>query len=416
MNVLVNIKPVQTIQQVADSLQSHPDLELVAIPQAERYRWISSTLQQFHYPGLSKAHKGLLLAYLRKLSGYSRTQLTRLVRRLLDHGVLSWDVHPVRGFHTHYTPEDIQRLAEMDALHDTPSGPAMKKLCERAWHRFGDPRCERLAEISVSHLYNLRRRPAYQKIRLHRTKTRPTITPIGIRRSPDPQGRPGFLRIDTVHQGDWDGVKGLYHINVVDEVTQMEVVVAVEGISERFLIPALKTLLTAFPFVLLGFHADNGSEYINRQVARLLEKLRIEFTKSRPRHCNDNALVESKNASVVRKFIGHGHIPQRFADLVNRFHRDHLVPYINYHRPCYFPETFIDAKGRQRKRYRYEHMMTPYEKLKSLPDAQQFLNPGVFFQRLDDIAYQISDNEAAQRLQTARQQLFETIQERMRTA
>src|SRR3990172_1311132 len=140
MNVLVNIKPVQTIQQVADFLQSHPDLELVAIPQAERYRWISSTLQQFHYPGLSKAHKGLLLAYLRKLSGYSRPQLTRLVRRLLDHGVLSWDVHPVRGFHTHYTPEDIQRLAEMDALHDTPSGPAMKKLCERAWHRFGDPR------------------------------------------------------------------------------------------------------------------------------------------------------------------------------------------------------------------------------------------------------------------------------------
>lgn len=414
MNVLVNIKPIQTIQQVADFLQSHPDIEVVAIPQSERYRWIESTLQQFHYPRLSKAHKGLLLLYLRKLSGYSRPQLTRLIRRYLNHDGLSWTVRPAHGFHTRYTPEDIQRLAEMDAWHDTPSGPVMKKLCERAWRREHDPRCERLAEISVSHLYNLRHRPAYQKIRLHRTKTRPTTTPIGIRRAPDPQGRPGFLRIDTVHQGDWDGVKGIYHINVVDEVTQMEGVAAVEGISERFLIPALKTLLTAFPFILLGFHADNGSEYINRQVARLLEKLRVEFTKSRPRHCNDNALVESKNASVVRKFIGHGHIPQRFADLVNRFHLDHLVPYINYHRPCYFAETFIDAKGRQRKRYHYKDLMTPYEKLKSLPDAHQFLNPGVTFQSLDDIAYRISDNEAAQRLQTARQQLFETIQERMR--
>ena len=69
-----------------------------------------------------------------------------------------------------------------------------------------------------------------------------------------------------------------------------------------------------------GIHADNGSEYINHRVAALLNKLRIgEFTKSRPRHCNDNvprssrgqALAESKNASVVRKYIGHGHILNR---------------------------------------------------------------------------------------------------------
>ena len=58
-------------------------------------------------------------------------------------------------------------------------------------------------------------------------------------------------------------------------------------------------------------------------------------------------------------------------------------------------------------------MMTPYDKLKSLTDAEQFLKPGISFQSLDDIAYAISDNEAAQRLQEARRLLFETIDERL---
>ena len=79
---------------------------------------------------------------------------------------------------------------------------------------------------------------------------------------------------------------------------------SVERISERFLIPVLETILETFPFAIQGFHADNGSEYINRRVAELLNKLNIEFTKSRPRHSNDNALPESKNASVVRKHLG----------------------------------------------------------------------------------------------------------------
>ena len=98
-------------------------------------------------------------------------------------------------------------MAEVDVLHDTPSGPAVKKLCERAWLRFGDQSFARLAGISVSHLYNLRKQPDYRKGRIVQEKTRPVKNMIGIRRKPDPQGCPGFIRIDTVHQGDLDGVK-----------------------------------------------------------------------------------------------------------------------------------------------------------------------------------------------------------------
>jgi transposase InsO family protein len=288
----------------------------------------------------------------------------------------------------------------------------IKKLCERAWQLFGEAAYARLAAISIGHLYNLRKSSQYRQQRHHVEKTRPTRSSIGERRKPQPAGLPGFLRIDTVHQGDWDKQKGVYHINAVDEVTQFQVVCTVEKISEAYLIPALEQLLAAFPFPIRGFHSDNGSEYINGRVAALLGKLLIEFTKSRARQTNDNALVESKNGAVVRKLFGHAHIPQRWAPLINAFNQEHLNPYLNFHRPCFFPEIRTDPQGKERKIYRYERMMTPYDKLKSLPRAKQYLKPTVTFEILDATAHQLSDNQAADRLQKARQRLFTTIHER----
>lgn len=373
------------------------------------YRWIQGELVRFRYLTSARPDKGVVIRYLMKVSGYSRQQITRLVTQYRDTGQLKRRQRTVAGFVSRYTTEDIRLLAVMDERHETPCGPAVKKLCERAYRVFGQVEYERLATISVSHLYNLRQTTTYSRQRRHFEKTRPKVSSIGERRKPRPNGKPGFIRIDTVHQGDQDKQKGVYHINAVDEQTQFEVVCGVEKISELYLIPGLEEMLEAFPFTLLGFHSDNGSEYINGQVAELLDKLCIEFTKSRSRHSNDNALAESKNAAVVRKQFGYSHIPQRWAPLINEFNRQHLNPYLNFHRPCFFPETRTDAKGKERKVYRYENLMTPYDKLKSLPDAKDYLKPGVTFEILDAVALQISDNQAAEQLQKARQKLFKII-------
>ncbi|WP_421622072.1 integrase catalytic domain-containing protein [Alkalilimnicola ehrlichii] len=176
--------------------------------------------------------------------------------------------------------------------------------------------------------------------------------------------------------------KGLVrrYINLVDEVCQFQFIGSVERISEHFLLPVLEALIEAFPFVIVGFHADNGSEYINKRVAELLEKLRVqEFTKSRARRTDDSALLESKNGSVVRKHLGYAHIPGRFATQVNAFTQGILSPYLNFHRPCFFPTEEVDAKDRVVKRYRYQGVMTPYDKLKPLPNADHYLKPGITF-------------------------------------
>jgi len=195
----------------------------------------------------------------------------------------------------------------------------------------------------------------------------------------------------------------------VDEVTQWEIVASVERISEAYLVPVLETLLAQFPFVIRGFHSDNGSEFVNRIVAQLLNKLLIRFTKSRPRHTNDNGLVESKNGSVVRKQLGYAYIPQSCAELLNEFNRDFFNPYINFHRPCFFPVSVIDSKGKIKKTYPYEEVRTPYEKLKSVPQAESYLRPGVTLEELGTVAKQMSDNQFAERMVNARSNLFQQI-------
>ena len=311
------------------------------------------------------------------------------------------------------TAADIRLLAEVDETLGGLCGPTTRRVMRRQYEVFGDERFERLAGLSNSHLYRMRQSTTYRRRRNPTTKTRATQVSIGERRKPHPQGRPGFLRVDSVHQGDLDGRKGVYEVNLVDEVTQYEFVAAVEGISERFLVPALEALIEAFPFEIKGFHADNGSEYINYRVARLLRKLHVEeFTKSRPHRSNDNALVESKNASVVRRHLGHAHIARRHAALVNGFLRDVLAPYLNYHRPCHFPVETTDSKGRTRKRYPFENVTTPYLKLKSLDSAQRYLRPGVTFEQLDSVAVALDDLAAARLLNAARDQLFRDIERR----
>lgn len=136
---------------------------------------------------------------------------------------------------------------------------------------------------------------------------------IGERRKPNPEHKPGYLRVDTVHPGDLDGIKGVYHINAVDQETQWQVLGATAQISEAWLIPVLEAMLRQFPLRILGFHSDNGSEFINYTVAKLLNQLLVEQTKSRPRHSNDNGLAEAKNGAVIRKHMGYGHIAAEHA-------------------------------------------------------------------------------------------------------
>jgi len=405
----MNDERLQTIEQVKQFLEGSEALEFGGVSVDERYRWIEGVLKRFQYYRLKRAQKGVIRRYIGKVSGYSRAQVSRLIGEYKRRGCLREARYRRHHFPRRYTLSDIALLARTDELHGYLSGPAIKKIMEREYEVYGHAEFGNISRISVAHLYNLRRSNMYRGIARRFIKTKPAVSRIGERAKPDPKGQPGYIRVDTVHQGDLNGQKGMYHINTVDEVTQWEIIASAERISEAYLVSVLEIMLSQFPFVIRGFHSDNGSEFVNKTIAALLNKLLIRFTKSRPRHSNDNGLVETKNGSVIRKQLGYAYIPQRSAELINEFNKDLFNPYINFHRPCFFPISVIDHKGKVRKSYPYNMVRTPYEKLKSLPQAESYLRPGVTFETLDAIANQMSDNQLAERMVKARSNLFQQI-------
>jgi len=415
MVINMNETRLTTIAQIEEFLRANAVIEFLPWgDDAERYAHISRVLKRFDYAQRTRLERGILLRYLRLTSHYSRAQLNRLVARWHSNRLA---VAPLRKrfqaprapFARKYSMTDVALLVEVDRAYEDTCGTAITHVLKRAYQS-GDIRFERLADLSVAHLYNLRKSTGYQSRRASFTKTRAVCNLIGVRRAPQTDGRAGFVRIDTVHQGDLDGVKGVYHITCVDEVSQWQVQACVQGISEAYLLPVLALVLLQFPFVINGFHSDNGSEYINGRVAQLLEKLRIEQTKSRSRQSNDNALAESKNASVVRKNMGYAHIEKRHAAIINTFYQDTFNPWLNMHRPCLFASEIVNDKNKIIKRYKRADVKTPLESLTLL--AQRNLvafKPAHTLAQLQQQAAQQSDLAATQAMQKAKAKLFELI-------
>lgn len=409
MNIIMKDTDVCSITQLKDLVKFGKQIEFKSTSIEERYLWIGDALGKFRYfdRKTTKKGRGIILSYIVTMTGLSRSHVKSLVRRKKKVGKLIRITGTRNTFAKRYDTTDVARLIVVDNAHGRLSGKATQEILKREYSVYRKVEYEMISHISVSHIYNLRETRQYVSNSTTFTKTNPTQRRIGERRKPQPGGTPGFLRVDSVHQGDLDKKKGVYYVNIVDEVTQWEMTGCVEGISEFFLSPLLETLLELYPFHIRNFHSDNGSEYINETVSFLLNNLHIDQTKSRSRHSNDNALVEGKNGAVIRKHMGYNHIPREHAVLINEFLREYMNPYLNFHRPCGFATDTVDRRGKIKKKY--DVYMTPFEKLKSIPNVGQYLRDGVTIEKLEVFALKESDTECAERMQKAKKKLFETI-------
>ena len=402
---------ISSISQIKKYLKStrENEVKLEITTHKEKYKFIRSVLIRLKYNNLPNKDKIIVWNFIKFFTDYSVSHIKRLIRKWRN-GTLHYSATRKRScFPLKYFPIDIALLIETDIAHECLSGQATRKILQREYLVFKKDNYKTISEISASHIYNTRNNNlqygSSKAMTFKRTKA--IQVNIGIRKKPKPNGAPGYVRVDTVHQGDFKGQKGVYHINIVDEVTQYEIIATVEKISEQFLRPVIEEMLKLFPFVVYEFHVDNGSEYINKVVVKLLNKIHIELTKSRSRHSNDNALVESKNGSIIRKFYGRNYIDQKRAKLINEFNKKYLNIYLNYHRPSAFSTDTIDAKGKIKKKY--THWIIPYEKFKSLKNAKQYLKPNFSFEELDKIAYEKSDNEFAKEMQKEKIKLFKIV-------
>ena len=406
MKVTMDDSRVVNITQLYNFLKGSQgvNLSLEDASISERYNCIEKIFRQLHYRTLKKKEKRIVLNYLRKITGYKHTQLFRLIDRLEKVGkLLKKNYHRIKPARI-YSTSDIKRLEETDELHLRLSEDATKEILRREYEIFGHLKYRTVSEISHGHITNLRHCPIYKSSWINHTKARQI--PIGMTQPPQNFGKPGSIRIDSVSQKD------VYHINSVDEITQWEIVFCVPQLSERFMIPALEEIFDQYPFIIFNFHSDRGKETINYLVADLLQRLLIKQTKNRSYHSGDNALVETKNGSVIRKNMGWEHINRDLTDEINSYYKSFFNPYLNFHRPCAYPTIEVDKKGKKKKVY--DLYQVPYEALKQITGADKFLKPGITFDKLDQTAYQMSDNEFAGIMREEERKLFEKIRQRDR--
>jgi len=386
--------PPKSLNQVEIFLKLE-NCKFESFDKKELYKFIRHTTWNLKYSKLKKPQKSLVLKYLSRLSGYSHIQIKRLVKKSVRGKLFDPKFNKNKtSFGRKYTDDDIKLLADFDGLANYPNGYALIESFRRMYEDFKDVHFERLAYISNGHLYNLRKTKIYQRVSLkfHHTKSI-SENLIGVREKPNPDNRPGYIRVDSVHGGERNGEKGVYYVNLVDEVTQFEIVICVRGISERFLGEVWSEILVSFPFGILNFHSDNGSEFINKIVADILKRMIISQTKSRPRHSNDNGLVETKNGSIIRKHFGYIYVHEECAPIINIYLDQYFNDFLDYHRPCAFPTRIQLPNGKITIIYKKSDYKTPYAKLKEVDPEGKYLHKGVSYDKLDKIAMKYSDYE-----------------------
>jgi hypothetical protein len=194
--------------QISEFLKASYGIEFSGQNRAERYAWTQRVLIAQEYASQGKKQRGQIRGYIGKISGPSMAQVARLIRMYRASGKVEAKVYRRRQFARTYTATDVALLVGVDRAHERLSGPATRRILKREFEQYGKREYERLAGISTGHLYNLRNSVGYRKQAAIFEPTRPSPVAIGERRRPDPKGRPGYLRVDTVHQGDWDGSKG----------------------------------------------------------------------------------------------------------------------------------------------------------------------------------------------------------------
>lgn len=174
----------------------------------ETYSWIDKNLRKLHYFKENRKHKGIIKKYLMNMTGYSESNIDKLISRRKEQGEIKMLERTQHKFPKKYIREDIVLLAEVVNAYRGQNGCTIKKICKEMFEIYKDNKFERLSKISVSHLYNLKKTFVYQKHDLTFTKTNPVSVNIRERLKPDPKDIPGYLRVDSVHQGDLNKEKG----------------------------------------------------------------------------------------------------------------------------------------------------------------------------------------------------------------
>ena len=358
-------------------------------------------------PEYFKAPKARKSAILHSVCETTRLHRKAAIRKFKDLQMRDpWRASPRRGRPRLYTPAVIAVLKFVWNVSSDLCGELLhpvipeyvSTLHNHPMWRFGTHATHALLAMSEGSVKAYV--STFSKFRKKRTGlsgTKPSALKEIIPISTGPWGDkpPGYGQVDTVvHCGSSLLGDLVYTVNYTDIATHWTIPLAQWNKGQQATSRSLARIQKTLPFPLLGLHPDTGSEFINWFVKDWADRERVELTRSRPYHKNDNAYVEQKNGHVVRRFVGYARMERReLVPLLNAFYET-LTLYLNH----FVPTRKCVEKIRIGSRYkrRYDTATTPYRRIVAHPDiatsvketlhkVHQTLNPLILKQKLDTL-------------------------------
>lgn len=333
------------------------------------------------WPKATKAEKTAILDAVCAVTGWHRDHARKAIRTALADRARGGPVpRKVREPVLTYGPEAVELLTRCWAVLD---GPASKRLhaalpetianLERHGHLVDlDPGV--VAQVLAMSPATIDRRLAPARVGLVARKPISHTRPGSMLKSSIPMRTwrewddtsPGFLQIDLVgHEGGDNNGHFFFTLDATDVATGWTEAITVRSKGERIVAAGLEELWLRFPFHVAGIHSDNGSEFINHHLARWCATRQITFTRGRSSHKNDQAHVEQKNWSVVRRSVGYFRYdtPRELALL------NDLWPLTSLQVNLFLPQQKLLAKTRTGARVRktYDTPATPFQRLLTHP-------------------------------------------------
>jgi len=219
---------------------------------------------------------------------------------------------------------------------------------------------------------------------------------------------PGFTEIDLVsHSGNSASGEFLHSLNVTDIHSTWVESRAVMGKSQIGVLNAMRDIEQALPFKLLGIDSDNGSEFINYHLKTFCDQNHIQFTRGRPYKKDDNAHIEQKNYTHVRKILGYlRYDTQAVQKAINELYQNELQIFQNLFLPAMklMKKTRVGSKLKRS----YDKPQTPLERVLKCPQADP-----VKVQQLKRLRDQTDPFELAKRLEQKLERIFEMANQRV---
>ena len=412
MIVTLQTERLRTMEQVRAFVEGSEPVDYQPKDRASAYAFVRRTLAAFDYHRLGRADRGCVRAYIGKACGFSAAQISRLIRQQAETGAVvdRRARNSGRPFETVYAAADIRLLAEVDEAFGGMSGLATCEILRRARDVHGDARFERLADVSRSHLYNLRATRTYRTKRTTWAKTRPSPVAIGVRKAPEPNGQPGFLRVDTVHLGDRGRAQGRVrrqrrgrghavrarwrgagHLGAVHGSGAGSAAAPVP--VRRAGLPRRQRLRVRQPPRRQA--AEQAARRVHEVAPAALQRQRPSSRARTPTWCAGIwATSTSPSASPTTWTASPARACRRSSTSTA---------------PACSPPSAWTPRARCGEPTAATTCSTPLEKLKSLPGAASFLREGAGFADLDRAAAAQTDMQAAKSLNRARDELFRKV-------